>query len=171
MDLVNAAPDDPPAVHRLAGECENLVQHPVHVYRILQQYFGDGFFLARDGDELLGFTHGFRSQVDPDLFFLWQVAVGPDARRRGVAQKLTRRLMEHAAELGCPRFRATVEPANTASCGLFESLGFEPVRVDDGTMGSRDGVPVAIDYYGSGTDQVVYEADPRMVTQTVGHTG
>ncbi|HEY8450428.1 MAG TPA: ribosomal protein S18-alanine N-acetyltransferase, partial [Bacillota bacterium] len=53
------------------------------------------------------------------------IAVHPDFRRRGVAQKLLETLFQRAAQRGCDRMTLEVRKSNIAAQTLYRRFGFE----------------------------------------------
>ncbi|MCF7668784.1 MAG: GNAT family N-acetyltransferase [Verrucomicrobia bacterium] len=155
MQIRTISNDDFIKAHQLAGECELIVQHPIHLYRIMQIYFGNSFFIAEDAGEVAGFLLGFISQTQKDVFFVWQVGVSPRHRRKGIAASLVKSANEFAKAAGCTRVHSTVETGNSASQGLFERLGF--ANASFGETIEKNGKKAMPNYYGSGTDQILYE--------------
>ncbi|GAB3268004.1 GNAT family N-acetyltransferase [Sinomonas notoginsengisoli] len=99
-------------------------------------------FLAKPGHHLLlaedadGRAVGFVSGVEtshPDKgteMFLYELAVAPDWRRRGVASHLVNALAEIARELGCYGMWTGTEPGNEAALATYLSTG---ARLEPGT--------------------------------------
>lgn len=155
MKITNPTENDIEKIHRLIGELEGLVQHPLHFYNIMVRYFGNSFFVAKKGDRLIGFVWGFISQTNREIFFLWQIGVAKDFRGKNTAQQLIRRLMDFAGENGCKKIHATVETGNIASWKMFEKMGFQ--NVSEGNTIVEHGKKALVNYYGSGTHQILYE--------------
>jgi ribosomal-protein-alanine N-acetyltransferase len=65
---------------------------------------------------------GFWKAVDEAHFT--NIAVHPQARRRGLGRRLLRALLDLAKERGCVRATLEVRPSNTAAVALYESEGF-----------------------------------------------
>ncbi|MBQ9551034.1 MAG: ribosomal protein S18-alanine N-acetyltransferase [Lachnospiraceae bacterium] len=57
------------------------------------------------------------------------VCVIPEMRRRGIAEKMLRALMEHGLEQGVRDFTLEVRSENSAAIRLYEKLGFIPEGV------------------------------------------
>jgi len=143
-------PPTPERCREISGftsACGILVGHEPHFYRIIIDYFGDTAFIAEDTDgKIIGFTFGFASQTEPDLFFLWQIGVADDMRRNGLASKLLAHLIEAAVKKGCKRVRATVNHDNEPSRRLFEKAGFK-------NLGRFP------NFYFEGEEMIIYEKD------------
>lgn len=88
-------------------------------YLMLTEYFADTCAVAEHEDGLAGFVTGFRRPDDPETLFIWQIAVSPAQRGRGLGSHL----LDHVSTRPVvPRLRfleATVTPSNTASASLF----------------------------------------------------
>ncbi len=121
----------------------------------MQEYFGDSIFIYRHGDRLAGYVLGFKSQRNPRIFFLWQIGVLKEFRGTGLAVKLVHALLDKALESGAEMMRVTAEIDNIASWKLFLKCGFS--NISDGHTIEKHGQKAMVDYYGSGTDQVLLE--------------
>lgn len=158
MKITTAAPEDFMAIYEFVGDIEELVQLPRHFYRVMLLHFGDSIFVARDQGAIVGFALGFVSQRHPDVFFMYQIGVAAPYRGRGIAQELIRHAEDYAREHGCSRMWGTVETGNMQSRRFFEKLGCRNVSSPEhGEVIVEDGTPALHNYYGTGTDQVLYE--------------
>ena len=81
-----------------------------------------------------------------DEVHVTNVAVHPDARRRGIARMLLDSVFAHARAGGSRMVLLEVRPSNTEAITLYESFGFRVV-------GRRRGY-----YYDTGEDALVMEA-------------
>jgi [ribosomal protein S18]-alanine N-acetyltransferase len=81
-----------------------------------------------------------------DELHVTNVAVRPEARRRGIARALLERVFAHARTCGSRLVVLEVRPSNTEAIPLYESFGFRVV-------GRRRGY-----YYDTGEDALVMEA-------------
>lgn len=111
---------DGPALWALAGDC-GLDQNSPYAYALWGEYFAATSVVAVDDDDhAIGFISGFRAPGEPDTVFVWQVAVSPHHRRRGVAGQM---LDDLVATTGASTIEATVTPSNAPSLTLFRALG------------------------------------------------
>ena len=81
-----------------------------------------------------------------DELHVTNVAVHPDARRRGIARALLESVLAHARAVGSRMVILEVRPSNTEAIPLYESFSFRVV-------GRRRGY-----YYDTGEDALVMEA-------------
>lgn len=77
-------------------------------------------FVADDGG-VVGFLCGDRQEFGAAIDLL---AVDIAYRRQGIAESLIFKAMDHYARDGCSYIVAGTQAHNTASCKLYESLGF-----------------------------------------------
>ncbi|MCG3134632.1 MAG: hypothetical protein HMLKMBBP_01946 [Planctomycetes bacterium] len=64
--------------------------------------------------------------VHPDKplhMFVNEVGVAPEWRRRGIAKRLVRAVLDRSRELGCTEAWLATEAGNAAACALYASLG------------------------------------------------
>lgn len=120
--------------------------------RLFFQHFADTSFVAMEGEELLGFLIGFRSQSQPGAAYIHFVGVSPAARGRAIGRRLYERFFATVAASGCTEVRCITSPQNAASIAFHRHLGFEILPGD----GEVDGIPVTLDYYGEGQHRVVF---------------
>ncbi|WP_335991928.1 diaminobutyrate acetyltransferase [Glycomyces sp. MUSA5-2] len=121
--LGSPSPADGGPMERLARESGGLDVNSRYAYLLWCRDFADTSVVARAGDRLAGFITGYRRPAAPDTLFVWQVAVGPDFRRRGLASRMLGHLAETVrADIGVRFVEATVTPDNKASMHLFESF-------------------------------------------------
>ena len=86
----------------------------------LEEQFGPGYALALEGDRIVG-AAGIERYGRSGL--LRSVVTAPEARRRGIAEALTRNRLDWAATEGLDM----VYLLTTTAAGYFPRLGFEPV--------------------------------------------
>jgi aminoglycoside 3-N-acetyltransferase I len=92
------------------------------------------FLVAFDESEPIGFALAYellRRHGDPSRFFVYEVGVAAEARRRGVATELLRELRRIARARGIPRGFVLTNEANEAAMELYRSAGGVRPNVDD----------------------------------------
>ena len=82
------------------------------------------WLVALDGDTVVGYV-GSQSSIDEaDIM---NVAVHPDYRRQGIAEKLINTLVADLKKRGCHALLLEVRVSNTPAITLYEKLGFVQV--------------------------------------------
>ncbi|RKS74408.1 diaminobutyrate acetyltransferase [Actinomadura pelletieri DSM 43383] len=113
---------DGPELWRLARDSRVLDVNSPYSYTLWCRDFADTSVVAREDGVPCGFVTGYVRPSRPDTFFVWQVAVGPDHRGRGLAHRMLDRLADRLAPRGHRFMEATVTPDNAASTAMFEAF-------------------------------------------------
>lgn len=114
--------EDGAAIHRLVGACRSLDQNSLYAYLLLCHHHAETCVLAREGRRLVGFASAYFPPAQPDVIFVWQVAVHPDRQGRGLGRALLAEMMSRPAVRDARYLETTVSPSNQASRALFNSL-------------------------------------------------
>jgi L-2,4-diaminobutyric acid acetyltransferase len=121
--------DDSPAIYELIRSSPPLDLNSRYLYMLLTTHFRKTCIIAEltsengQGDpQLAGFLSGYRLPEEPEVFFVWQVAVSSVARGKGVAKTLLLDVLKRPALNDLKQIITTVTPSNTASLKLFESV-------------------------------------------------
>ena len=85
------------------------------------EHLADLYLVATDGDRMIGVVLGSH---DHRKGWINRLAVLPQYRHRGVAKKLVLECERAIRARGIGIVAALIDPANTASCALFETLGY-----------------------------------------------
>lgn len=91
-------------------------------YLMLCEYFADTCAVATLDDDLVGFVTGFRPPRELTTYFVWQVAVDPEARGFGIASQLLYEVTGRPWPVPVAHLEATVTPDNVASSRLFRGF-------------------------------------------------
>jgi RimJ/RimL family protein N-acetyltransferase len=126
------------------------VHHPMFLYE-----FGDTAFVAKDGEQVVGYLFGCVSQVDPDLAYGHVLACHPDYRGGGVVEALMSSFGAEVRARGCTRVKTIVFPKNFRSLLFHMKLGFEP----QGEERDAKGIRIVKNYWGQGIDYAVLLRD------------
>lgn len=123
-DLCLRMPDkrDGAQIHRLIEQCPPLDLNSQYAYLLLCEHFAHTCVLARAGDQVLGFISAYMPPARADVLFVWQVAVHPQARGRGLGQRMLETLLRRPHLNHIQFIETTVSPQNQASRGLFAAL-------------------------------------------------
>ncbi|MGA0582418.1 MAG: diaminobutyrate acetyltransferase [Castellaniella sp.] len=143
---------DGPALRDLVARCPPLDLNSVYLYLLLTEHFSDTCILAEDDEGLLGMVSGYRPPGRDDTLFVWQVAVDPRARGRGLGLDMLLGLLSRRARCPARWVETTVGPGNRASRTLFSRLAAR--------LGAPLGETALFDAALFGAD--VHEAEPLL---------
>jgi L-2,4-diaminobutyric acid acetyltransferase len=113
---------DGSAINDLIAECGVLDENSVYCNFLQCTHFASTCLLAERGDEIVGWVSGYRLPEDPEILFIWQVAVSAAARGQGLASRLITGLLAQDSCAGVNRLKTTITPENEASWALFSSV-------------------------------------------------
>ncbi len=120
VDLRTPCRTDGLLLWRLAVEAGGLDVNSPYSYHLWCRDFAATSVLARCGGDPAGFVTGYRCPDAPERLFVWQVAVHPASRGRGLGVAMLHYLV---AGDDPPRWmEATITPSNRASQRMFERL-------------------------------------------------
>ena len=120
---------DYPAISRVIDDWWGDRQLDHLLPRLWLQHFTGSSWLAETEDgRLAGFLIGFLSPDKPDVAYCHLIATSPNLRRRGLGRMLYERFFDDARANGRHTVTAITWPANHASIGFHEALGFEVER-------------------------------------------
>ncbi|KZY65012.1 hypothetical protein A3737_36415, partial [Oleiphilus sp. HI0065] len=96
-----------------------LDENSVYCNLLQASYFAETAVVAEGDGKLLGFITGFVSPKDPEVLFVWQVAVSPAARGLGLALNMLEHLTARVQTQGVRFIETTITDDNAASWALF----------------------------------------------------
>lgn len=117
--------DDGSDVWNLIQDINKLDDNSMYCNLLQCSHFADTCALAQDGDRIVGWMSGYRPPSATDTLFVWQVAVHPDMRGRGVAKRLIRWTLERPWNRDIRHVNSTITSDNDASWALFGSIAKE----------------------------------------------
>lgn len=116
--------EDGADVHDLIAACPPLDQNSLYANLLQCTDFADACAIARDearGDAV-GWISGYRPPSEPDVYFLWQVAVHESVRGQRLPRRLLTDILDRPAQRGVRFIKTTITPDNEASWALFQGL-------------------------------------------------
>lgn len=113
---------DAGAIHALVARSRPLDLNSEYAYLLLCTHFADTCVIAEVESRLAGFVSSYKKPTDDSVLFVWQVAVGLDARGRGLASRMLSELMSREPCRDIRWIETTITPSNHASRALFESF-------------------------------------------------
>jgi len=114
--------EDGAALNQLVEACPPLDPNSLYCNLLQCTHFRSTSIAASEAGQLLGFISGYLIPESPDTLFIWQVAVAPAGRRRGLALRMLKGILERPACERVEFVHTTVNPDNTASRLLFGAL-------------------------------------------------
>lgn len=109
-------------VWRLVRDSGGLDLNSVYSYLMLCDFFRDTCRVAESEGQIVGFASAFRKPDDPQTLFVWQIAVDPGLRGRGVGRSMLKELIDSDKNADIRFIEATIGPNNIASRSLFLGL-------------------------------------------------
>ena len=107
------------ALHRLVRACPPLDPNSSYCNLLQCSHFKSTSIAAIRAGELVGSVTGYRIPDRPDTLFVWQVAVHPSARGKGLARAMLRNLQQRTGSEGIRYIETSITPDNEASLKLF----------------------------------------------------
>lgn len=122
-ELVIESPrvSDAARLWEIARDSGALDLNSSYAYLLWCHDFADTSVVARDGDDVIGFVTGYLRPSSPDTLMVWQVAVDPASRGRGVGGRLLDGLLDRLAP-AVRYLETTVTQDNVASNRMFRAL-------------------------------------------------
>lgn len=114
--------EDAPKIWQLVKDSGTLDLNSIYCYLILCKHFTETCLIAEDNNELLAFVTGYPPPAVQHALFIWQIAVSPQARGKGLALSMLKDLLRRNADNKVTFIETTVSPSNTSSRALFNSL-------------------------------------------------
>lgn len=111
---------DAAAVHALIEQCKPLDLNSTYAYLLLCHHFAKTCVVTRRANSIVGFISGYILPDDSQTFFVWQVAVHPDARGTRLGARMLRHLLARETASSTRYMETTVSPSNTASRRMFK---------------------------------------------------
>lgn len=109
-------------VHGLIQQCPPLDLNSIYTYLLLSEHFADTCLVALRAGQLDGFVSAYLPPNNPEVLFVWQVAVHERARGLGLGGYLLRSLLARPAVKQVRYIETTVGPDNASSRKMFQSL-------------------------------------------------
>lgn len=113
---------DGAAIWELVRACKPLDENSMYCNLIQCDHFRETCVVAEVDGQIAGWISAYRVPHDPDTLFVWQVAVGEEARGKGLGVRMLRHLVERPACKGVTRIQTTITEDNDASWGLFRKF-------------------------------------------------
>lgn len=121
MDISIKSPSltDGASMWRLVRDSQQLDVNSTYLYCLLGEHFSDTCAFALVNQQAVAFVTAYRLPQQPHVLFIWQIAVAPSFRGRGIAKQLLQHLTQQPWFAEISEIQATVSPSNVASAALF----------------------------------------------------
>ncbi|MGF1755052.1 diaminobutyrate acetyltransferase [Vibrio makurazakiensis] len=109
-------------IYSLIASCPPLDVNSSYCNFLQSSHFSQTCLIAeRDGD-VAGFVSGYRKPAEPEVLFIWQVAVSPRHRGKGLAYSMVKELLSRDGLAAVRAIETTITDDNKASWALFKKL-------------------------------------------------
>lgn len=122
IEISVPGPEDAADIHALIAACPPLDTNSLYANLIQTTHFAASCAVARLNGKVVGWISGHRPPGKDDIYFLWQVAVHPDARGMALPKRMLADILSRRAQAGVSRLQTSITRANEASWGLFRSV-------------------------------------------------
>lgn len=112
-------------VHALVQQCRPLDENSVYCNLLQCSHFADTCVAAEQDGELVGFISGYILPKQPNVLFIWQVAVHESARQQGLALRMLNDIAERDVCADVQFLETTITPDNDASRALFQRFAYQ----------------------------------------------
>lgn len=109
-------------VHELIGGCAPLDENSIYCNLLQCDHFAETCVKVEQHGQLVAFISGYIPPKEPDVLFIWQVAVSATARGQGLGGRMLRYLLNCPACANVRYMHTTVTLANDPSIRMFESF-------------------------------------------------
>jgi len=122
MNIRNLEFSDGHKIHKLTVACPPLDINSIYCYYLVCAHFAGTSVIAEENGDAIGFISAYRPPATPEALFVWQVAVLPDHRGKGVAGRMLEHIVARPDCAGVERLEVTVGPSNAASEAIFKAF-------------------------------------------------
>ncbi len=117
--------EDGVAVHRLIERCTPLDPNSLYCNLLQTTHFAETSVLAERDGELAAFLSGYVKPGEPEVLFVWQIAVAEKWRGQGLAQCMLKTLLQRPKLRAIQFLETSITPSNQASAKLFRRFAAE----------------------------------------------
>jgi len=115
-------PEDAVPVHDLIAGCPPLDANSLYANVLQCTHHADTCAVAKVNGEVKGWVSGYRLPDQPDVYFLWQVAVDQSMRGAKLPLRMVHDILRRPVCDGVTTLHTTITSDNDASWGFFRSL-------------------------------------------------
>lgn len=115
----NVSPQDGQHIWQAVVDSGKLDKNSAYCYIMLCQYFADTCLVAEIDSKVVGFVTALIQPSNPEVLFVWQIAVHAEHRGKGIAELLLEHLISVKSCAKIRHIETTISPSNAASTRLF----------------------------------------------------
>lgn len=114
--------DDGYPVHQLIGRCPPLDTNSIYCNLVQCAHFSETCVVVEQQGEIVAFLSGYIKPNNPEVLFVWQMAVDQKARGQSLARRMLDHLLSRPAVAQVRFIETTITPDNPASQSVFRKL-------------------------------------------------
>ncbi|WP_233144526.1 diaminobutyrate acetyltransferase [Methyloprofundus sedimenti] len=122
IDLRQPLPEDGSQAFKLISQCPPLDTNSLYCNLLQCSHFSCTSVAAVAQDEVVGFISAYVVPDRPNTLFVWQVAVGTQARGQGLATRMLQHILDRPLCNDIRYLETTITESNQASWALFNGL-------------------------------------------------
>lgn len=109
-------------IHHLIASCSPLDENSPYCNYLQASLFEKTSIIAKYNGKIAGFISGFLKPAAAKELFIWQVAVSPKMRSKGLAFQMLQKLLKREYLQSLNALETTISKANEGSWCLFNKL-------------------------------------------------
>lgn len=109
-------------LHALTQETGILDVNSEYLYLLLGAHFQQTCAVVEKEGQVSGFVSAYIPPAQPDVLFIWQVAIDRACRKQGLALAMVKNILQRHSCAHVTYLQATIAPANHPSRAFFKSL-------------------------------------------------
>jgi len=122
INLRQPLPEDGSKAFKLISQCPPLDTNSLYCNLLQCSHFSSTSVAAISQDEVVGFISAYVVPDRPNVLFVWQVAVGTQARGQGLATRMLQHILDRPFCNDIRYLETTITESNKASWALFNGL-------------------------------------------------
>ena len=122
MNIIIRKPEltDGQLIYDLIKISKPLDLNSLYSYLLITAHFNHTSVVAEKDQDIIGYVSGYQHPHENDTLFIWQVAVNPDMRGRGLATQMLQNILQREELKEIKYIEATITPSNKKSRKLFQ---------------------------------------------------
>ncbi len=122
IELRQPLPEDGAQAFKLISQCPPLDANSMYCNLLQCSHFSSTSVIAVSDNDVVGFISAYLVPERPNTLFVWQVAVGSQARGQGLATRMVQHILSRPLCSNVSYLETTITESNKASWALFKGL-------------------------------------------------